>query len=136
MGIQTTPVPSTNISLEHFLRQRTIQISNICCVPVEKLTKMCIFCLSAYSFLNYSKSMMFWQGKKPCKKHEWSEDSPVRCQQGVEGRDSLGEVSFVEDARQTETILTEILMIPAGTVIEECLRHCSSQTKYPPCFSR
>ena len=34
--------------------------------------------------------------KKPCKKHEWSEDSPVRCQQGVEGRDSLGEVNFVE----------------------------------------
>ena len=74
--------------------------------------------------------------KKPCKEHERSKDSPVRCQQGVEGRDSLGEVSFVEDARQTETILTEILMIPAGTVIEECPRHCSSQTKYPPCFSR
>ena len=38
--------------------------------------------------------------KKPCKEHERSKDSPVCRQQGVEGRDSLGEVNFVEDARQ------------------------------------
>ena len=38
--------------------------------------------------------------KKPCKEHERSKDSPVRCQQGVKGRDSLVEVNFVEVARQ------------------------------------
>ena len=38
--------------------------------------------------------------KKPGKEHERSKDSPVRCQQGVEGRDSLGEVNFMENARQ------------------------------------
>ena len=37
--------------------------------------------------------------QKPCKEHERSKDSPVRCQQGVEGRDSLGEVNFMENAR-------------------------------------